>query len=62
MIDETRLCELFRLAATALCGSGTPSNYDRRRWASKRYAQENQGVSSTKAYKALCRMDAWRLA
>lgn len=60
-IDHAELSNLFHLARTALAGKGkSPSRYECRLWASKEYAKRHQGVSSTAAYKALDRADAWR--
>lgn len=58
---RTELVNLFHLARTALAGPGpSPSRYEQKLWASREYAKAHPEVSSTAAYKQLCREDAWR--
>lgn len=57
--EKAELANLFHLARTALAGEG-PTRYDCQLWASKQYAKKYPEVSSTAAYKELCRQDAWR--
>jgi len=56
---QGELAELFHLARTALAGQG-PTRYECRLWASKKFNEAHPEVSSTAAYKELCRADAWR--
>lgn len=55
------LCNLFHLAKTALAGRGKQvTRYDQKLWASREFHKVHPEISSTAAYKALCREDAWR--
>lgn len=63
------LSHLFHLARTALAGTGRRvTRYDQRVWAARKFAEmwaarDRPGdppISSTAAYKRLCRDDAWR--
>ena len=49
------LSELFHLGRAV-----TSSRYEAKLWASREYAKRHPEVSSTAAYKALCREEAWR--
>jgi hypothetical protein len=57
--ERAELSNLFHLANTALAGT-SPGRYERRLWASKEFSKAHPEVSSTAAYKELCRADAWR--
>ena len=59
--ERAELSNLFHLARTALAGPGQgPSRYEQKLWASKEFSKAHPEVSSTAAYKELCRADAWR--
>jgi hypothetical protein len=53
---ETYNIALFHLARTA----GKDTRYQRKLWASREYEKAHPEVSSTAAYKELCRQESWR--
>lgn len=58
--ERTELWSLFHLARTAFAGTGNDTRYNRKLWASRKFSEAHSGVSSTAAYKELCRGEAWR--
>jgi hypothetical protein len=58
--ETLELSELFHLAHAYLAGTGRYMRYDRKIWASRKYSELHPEVSSTAAYKQLCREEAWR--
>jgi len=58
--ELAELANLCHLARTALAGTGRDTRYERKLWASREYAKLHPSVSSTAAYKQLCREEAWR--
>jgi hypothetical protein len=58
---RAELSNLFHLAHCALAGT-SPGRYERKLWASKKFSEAHPEVSSTAAYKELCREEAWRYA
>lgn len=51
------VANLYHLARAAL---RNPSDYERRIWAAEAFHAAHPEVSSTAAYKELCRQAAWR--
>ncbi len=64
--ELAELSNLYYLARTALAGQRSPygttadCSYQRKLWAAQAYSEKHPEVSSTAAYKALCRGEAWR--
>jgi hypothetical protein len=56
---RAELMNLFHLAHTALAEGG-PSRYERKLWAIRKYNEAHPEVSTTAAYKELCREEEWR--
>ena len=54
--EKLELSELFHLAHCY----GKHSRYERKLWAAQAYEKQHPDVSSTAAYKQLCREEAWR--
>ena len=60
LINEVELWNLYHLARVATSGTDQNTRYGWNLWASKEYAKAHPEVSSTAAYKALCRGQEWR--
>ena len=58
--ERAELSNLYHLARTALAGTGRDTPYERMKWAAKAYSDKYPEVSSTAAYKQLCREASWR--
>jgi UTP:GlnB (protein PII) uridylyltransferase len=59
--EKAALANLYHTARTALASSEKrPTRYDQKLWASEAYSTLHPEVSSTCAYKELCRQEAWR--
>jgi hypothetical protein len=58
--ERGELANLFHLARVPLSGTGKDTPYERRKWAARKFAETHPEVSSTAAYKELCREAAWR--
>lgn len=53
--ERAELANLFHLAHCYV-----HSRYERKLWAARAYEKQHPEVSSTAAYKQLCREEAWR--
>jgi len=61
--EKAELANLYHLARTALAGKDKKDTpYERKLWASKEYSKLYPEISSTAAYKELCRQSEWRFS